>query len=157
MLRNRRSRWFSRGARALPRAGRALMFALLLMAGAGSAGCPDSRLGQPCDLGTAPAPATGGGQVVAVSSPALECPSRICLGGTNAAGTGALCTAGCESDADCEDGQTRADDPGDSRCASGFSCTWPTTVGAFACQKLCVCRDLVSEPAGGFKKPAACP
>jgi hypothetical protein len=30
------------------------------------------------------------------------------------------------------------------------------TVGAFACQKLCVCTDFVVPPVGGFKKPAAC-
>jgi hypothetical protein len=104
-------------------------------------GCPpDNHVGRPCEVGTMP---LGGasGQIVTVSSPALECPSRMCLlAGANAVpqGTGALCTAGCESDAD-------------------FACMWPTSVGAFACQKLCVCRDFVGEPAGGFTKPAACP
>jgi hypothetical protein len=47
-------------------------------------------------------------------------------------------------------------DPTDSRCENGFLCMVPTTVGAFCCQKMCVCRDFVAEPPGGFKTPAAC-
>ena len=122
-------------------------------------GCSSSHVGRPCEVGTAP---LGGasGQIVTVSSPALECPSRICLlpGGDNGQRTGALCTAGCESDKDCEDAETGPkNDPADRRCENGFACTWPTTVGAFACQKMCVCRDFVGEPAGGFTKPVACP
>ena len=38
----------------------------------------------------------------------------------------------------------------------GFFCTWPTTVGPFCCQKMCVCRDFVGEPPGGSKIPQAC-
>jgi hypothetical protein len=73
-------------------------------------------------------------------------------------GTGALCSAGCESSADCAGGEVgQATNPSDTRCKNGFVCMWPTTVGDFACQKLCVCRDFVSEPTGGFQKPAACP
>ena len=101
-------------------------------------GCaPDNHLGRPCEVGTTPL-ATTSGQVVTLSSPALECPSRICLlpSGASTPGTGALCTTGCASDADCEDGETGAtSDPADSRCKKGFACMWPTTVGAFACQK----------------------
>jgi hypothetical protein len=33
---------------------------------------------------------------------------------------------------------------------------WPTTVGDFCCQKMCVCRDFVVEPGGGFTEPAVC-
>ena len=58
----------------------------------------------------------------------------------------------------CEEAETGPkNDPSDGRCENGFACMWPTAVGAFACQKLCVCRDFVGEPAGGFTKPAACP
>ena len=133
----------------------ALVFAVLA-----GIGCdPTMHVGRPCEVGTTPL-ASSSGQVVTISSPALECPSRICLlaGAASTPGTGALCTAGCESNVDCEDGEIgNKDDPADSRCKNGFACTWPTTVGAFACQKMCVCRDFVREPAGGFQKPASCP
>jgi hypothetical protein len=124
-----------------------------------TSGCPaDDHVGRPCEVGTQPIGGSSG-QVVTLASPALECPSRICLlpGTGNAQGTGALCTATCDSDADCEDAEVGAKgDPADHRCENGFTCTWPTMVGAFACQKLCVCRDFVGEPVGGFKKPATC-
>jgi hypothetical protein len=32
----------------------------------------------------------------------------------------------------------------------------PTTVGDFCCEKMCVCRDFVYEPQGGFQTPAVC-
>ena len=32
----------------------------------------------------------------------------------------------------------------------------PTTVGDFCCQPMCVCRDFVVEPVGGFQTPAVC-
>jgi hypothetical protein len=133
----------------------ALIVAALVGVGCG----PSNGVGRPCDVGTTP-PASTSGQVMTLSSPALECPSRICLlpSGGSTSGTGALCTAGCDSDADCEDGERGVKgDPADSRCKSGFACMWPTTVGAFACQKMCVCRDFVGEPTGGFQKPASCP
>lgn len=134
-------------------------FALAALVAAGPlAGCQNTHLGQPCDLGTTPAGVPGGAQIVTISSPALECPSRICVGGAPPAGTGGLCTAGCESDQDCQDAETApANGPSGGRCEMGFACMWPTTVGDFACQKLCVCRDLVGEPIGGFQKPATCP
>ena len=47
-------------------------------------------------------------------------------------------------------------DPTDPRCKTGFTCMWPTTVGSFCCQKMCVCRDFVTEPMGGFKQPEVC-
>jgi hypothetical protein len=124
-------------------------------------GCGPSQVGRPCEVGTTPLGGSSG-QIVTVSSPALECPSRMCLlADGNAAvaqGTGALCTAGCESDVDCEDAETGPkNDPSDRRCENGFACMWPTSVGAFACQKMCVCRDFVGEPTGGFTKPAVCP
>ena len=124
----------------------------LIVAVLAGIGCgPTNHVGRPCEVGTTP-PASSSGQVVTLASPALECPSRICLlpSGTGTPATGALCTAGCDSDADCEDGDT-------TRCKKGFACMWPTTVGAFACQKMCACRDFVGEPMGSFQKPASCP
>ena len=105
----------------------------------------------------------------AVSSPALECPSRICLlpapeesrssaqTAAGVSGTGATCTADCEENADCEDGEKgNASNAADKRCRGGFVCGWPTTVGAFACQKLCICTDFISVPTTGLKKPSVC-
>ena len=131
--------------------------AALALLAFGLACSPPQHVGRPCEIGTT---AVGGasGQIATVSSPALECPSRVCLlGGQNTAGTGALCTAECESSEDCQDGETAAmTDPTDTRCHGGFVCTWPTTVGAFACRKMCVCTDFVSASGGGSTKPAPC-
>ena len=56
---------------------------------------------------------------------------------------------------DCVGERGMPDNPADHRCRGGLP-LWPMTVGAFACQKLCVCTDFVVPPVGGFKKPAAC-
>ena len=118
---------------------------------------PAQHVGRPCEIGTTAVGGGSSGQIATVSSPALECPSRLCLlAGQSAAGTGALCTAECESSQDCEDGETADEnDPADGRCRGGFACIWPTTVGSFACRKMCVCTDFVT-PGGGFTKPASC-
>jgi hypothetical protein len=127
-----------------------------------SAGCEDKHIGRSCELGTtSPDAGTSGGSVATISSPALECPSRICIlpGGdtANTENTGPLCTASCSSNDDCSDGESGPKgDPNDRHCENGFVCMWPTTVGDFACQKLCVCRDFVVEPRGGFQKPTVC-
>ena len=119
--------------------------------------CEDKHVGRICELGTPP----GDMGVAIISSPALECPSRICLlpasDTGNPGNTGPLCTATCESNDDCSDGETGPKgNPDDHHCENGFVCMWPTTVGDFACQRLCVCRDFVSEPPGGFRKPPVC-
>ena len=72
------------------------LFALALaMFGLGGA-CEDKHIGRPCELGTMPMGGTSG-SVATVSSPALECPSRICLlpgaETSNIGNTGPLCTA----------------------------------------------------------------
>ena len=145
------------------------LFALALVMFAMGGACEDKHVGRPCELGTMPMGGTSG-QIATVSSPALECPSHICLlpGAEKdprsaaqiaamVSGTGPLCTASCESSEDCEDGeQANADNAADKRCRNGFACTWPTTVGNFACQRMCVCRDFFSEPPGGVKKPTVC-
>ncbi len=97
-----------------------------------------------------------------IVSPAIECPSNICLGpgpgNANELGVEAVCSASCESNDDCEDGEiARPDDPSDHRCKSGFACMWPTTIGYFACRSLCVCRDLFPDPAIGYTKSPICP
>jgi hypothetical protein len=143
----------------------ALALALFGLGGA----CEDKHVGRPCELGTMPLGGTSG-QIAALSSPALECPTRICLlpgaekdprsaaqVAAAVSGTGPTCTASCEENADCEDGELgNEDNAADKRCRGGFVCAWPTTVGAFACQKFCVCTDFISVPSGGLKKPSVC-
>jgi hypothetical protein len=147
-------------------------FALLALALATFAlggACEDKHVGRICELGTMP---LGGstGSIATVSSPALECPSHICLlpGAekdprsaaqmmAGVAGTGPLCTATCESNEDCETEEIAdANNAADKRCRGGFACAWPTTVGNFACQRMCVCTDFVTPPIGGFKQPSVC-
>ncbi len=78
-----------------------------------------------------------------ISSPALECPSRLCLiranattaaNSTDCPGGRCTCTASCDSDDDC-DAETLAS------CANGFACAVVAATGPFCCRKLCVCRD----------------
>ena len=54
-----------------------LLALALTLFGLGGA-CEDKHVGRPCELGTMPLGGTSG-QIATVSSPALECPSRICL------------------------------------------------------------------------------
>jgi hypothetical protein len=103
------------------------------------AACQGEQVGRLCDLGAVPQP----GEVV-VASPALDCVSRECLSVPPPSGvalpaglpTGAngMCTAECTQDSDCE---TVPESP----CSAGFACEVAVTVGAFCCQKFCVCRD----------------
>jgi hypothetical protein len=154
-------------SRLTPRAGRlargfslaTLGVVVLALGGA----CENKHIGRPCQIGTQPPDggASGGG-FATITSPALECPSRICIlpADMHNAGTlndGALCTYSCSSDSDCSDAETGdMSNPSDTRCKTNFLCVWPTTIGPFACQKLCVCHDFLVEPQGGFQKPAAC-
>jgi hypothetical protein len=121
------------------------------------AGCEDKHIGRPCDLGVQNPDAGSSGTTATITSPALECPSRICLlpaATKNPGGTGPLCTAECDSNEDCEDGETGGQ--GSALCKTGFVCMWPTTVGGFCCRKMCACRDFVTEPPGGFQRPQVC-
>jgi hypothetical protein len=138
-------------------------FGVVILAGA----CDDKHIGRPCQTGVPPVDAgSSGGTFATVTSPALECPSRICLlpGDVNGATSptpgdhdGAFCTASCSTDDDCSDGeQGSKSDPNDTRCKGGFVCGWPTTVGPFCCQKMCICHDFLTVPAGGLQEPAAC-
>jgi hypothetical protein len=144
-----------------------LLALAVVLFGLGGA-CEDKHVGRVCELGTVPLGGSSG-QVAAISSPALECPSRICLLpgsekdprspaqiAASVPGTGPLCTAECEENADCEDGEKgNADNPADRRCRGGFVCGYPTTVGAFACRKLCTCADFVNTMTF-TKKPSTC-
>ena len=89
------------GARTL-----ALIAFALLLVGLGGA-CENNHVGRTCDLGV-----ESDGTETTITSPALECPSRICIlpqAERPAAGTLPLCTATCSSDGDCGgEQQTRA-------------------------------------------------
>ena len=123
-----------------------------LPADAGHDAAPIGRL---CDLGTATSP-----DETVVASPSLDCATRVCvqvpLGRELPAGSSyppsgnGLCSAQCETEADCE----RVPD---SPCTTGFACGVVITVGPFCCQTFCVCKDYVVVPDGGqLPVPAAC-
>jgi hypothetical protein len=103
---------------------------ILLVAGSLLAGCGQpAAIGNPCSVGS-----PGGSQEVTISTPALECASRICL---QVGGGGPLCTAACASDDDCVNLAPAAG----ARCRLGFTCRAASPFGAHPCQRLCLCRD----------------
>ena len=135
-----------------------LLVALGAAAIAVGGGCTDNHIGRPCNTNVMDAGASGGSLAI-ITSPSLECPSRICiqpapegstLGKDQQIAEGAMCTASCSTDDDCSDS-----DPG-TLCTKGFVCTWPTTSGPFCCQKMCVCHDLVFVPPNGIPEPTTC-
>ena len=142
---------------------RALLLCALVagVVGAGLFACNPNSIGRPC--------VNPGGQAVLgtqVSSPALECPSRLCLlqppnassGQTGQSSDGgvfrATCTATCQSNGDCT-AETKED------CKEGFACAVATQAGPFCCKKLCICKgDLVEgtnvDADGGTIVPFSC-
>ena len=143
---------------------RALLMCVLvgLVVGAGFLACNPNSIGRPCVNPTNAAPL--GTQV---SSPALECPSRLCLIQPSSTGVGdgsvnarSTCTATCETNDDC-DAETRSLCISASGQRLNYVCAIATTVGSFCCKKLCVCPlDLVDgvnkAPDGGIITPSAC-
>ena len=119
------------------------------------AGCNGQHIGRAC-LSNAQLDAGANESTTIISSPSLQCPSRICIEPSvsgrvaNAQDEGAMCTATCNTDDDCTD-----TDPG-TKCMKGFICAWPTTAGPFCCRKMCVCHDFVTVPPGGFVEPSVC-
>lgn len=122
---------------------RALLFCTLLagVVGVAFVACNPNSIGRPCVN-----PQGSDVRGTQVSSPALECPSRLCLispananhtepvlgdGGTQPV---AVCTAECNNTGDC-DPETHK------YCTQGFTCAIVTTAGPFCCKKLCVCRE----------------
>jgi hypothetical protein len=136
---------------------RALLLCALVagVVGVGIFACNPNSIGRPC--------VNPGGQTVIspqISSPALECPSRLCLlqpaAGTGGADGGyrATCTADCQHDSDC-DPETKE------QCKQGFVCAVATQTGPYCCKKICVCRaDLVEgtnvDADGGTITPFSC-
>ena len=132
---------------------------LLLLLAMGSFSCENKHIGRQCDLTVDGGGTTSG--TTATIDVGLECPSRICLLPSKdvATDTEATCTADCSSDDDCSDAETRTTDKSnmtDKRCIRGFVCKVAQTVGDFCCRKLCVCRDFVVVPKGGFPTPSVC-
>jgi hypothetical protein len=114
-----------------------------------SAGCENKHIGRPCSLDTQDDGGTTSGTAtnVTFNGGALECPSRICVLPPVMAvtDTGSLCTADCNSDDDCSDGeQGPKGDTTDHRCESGFACLVATDTGPFCCRKFCLCKDFYS-------------
>jgi hypothetical protein len=131
-----------------------LLFATVaVVVGVGFLACNPNSIGRPCVnpqgnavLGTQ------------ISSPALECPSRLCLITPNGpdvdGGIRDVCTAECGSDSDCT-AETQ------DFCKAGFKCVVPTTAGPFCCKKLCVCKSDVQAGVnvdfdGGYIVPHSC-
>ncbi len=113
-------------------------------------------VGEPCAIPGFPADTSS---IQGYAGPSAECESNICLKPAShaeqAPDTGATCTAACSSDDDCEVGQSR--DPSnavDRRCRNGFVCGVPFEVGAFACRRMCICKDFL--PAGRMAPALGC-
>jgi hypothetical protein len=141
----------------LSSASRVLALLFVTLVTLASSGCEDKHIGRPCSLGVGDAGVPGSGNTATINSGAVECPSRICLSpaADKNPQIGPLCTDGCSSDDDCEDGETSSSDP--KRCRSGFVCTVPTTVGDFCCRRLCVCKDQVDTSTDAYKQtPEVC-
>ncbi len=125
-------------------------------------GCSDLGVGRKCIV---PNP-DAGVQGTQIASPALECPSRLCLIQGDKAGSGmvgrATCSASCNTDADCASA-VLADpkNPDPQMCATGFKCAVAVTAGSLACKKMCVCIDdlvcgLNEDADGGTVTPKSC-
>jgi hypothetical protein len=83
--------------------------------------------GRACSVGVA-----SGDNDVVIASPALDCPSRICLRIHNLVPD--ECTARCTTATDCVASPVSA-------CTTSFVCQPVVEVGPFACQSFCVCAD----------------
>jgi hypothetical protein len=126
-----------------PRAPAAFIIAVALFAA-----CNPNSIGRPC-VNPNDNPPSG----TQISSPALECPSRLCLiqaintPGSDMGNSRNTCTASCSSDSDCE-AETKES------CAAGFRCAVATEIGPFCCEKLCICADDLVETFNKQTPPA---
>ena len=127
------------------------------LVGVGFIACNPNSIGRPCVN-----PQGSDVRGTQISSPALECPSRLCLiqppaanSSVDGGGARATCTAECDNTGDC-DPETHK------YCQAGFACAIAATAGPFCCRKVCVCReDLVpgvnQDPVdGGVITPHSC-
>lgn len=124
------------------------------------AGCTDLGIGRKCIemFGDGGIPT---GMSTVLESPALECPSRLCLVQTNAGDVQrATCTSTCVTDEDCKDAVTGTGS--DKLCASNFICAVVTVTGPFKCKRHCMCKDdavcgVNIDENGSAITPASCP
>jgi hypothetical protein len=108
-------------------------------------------LGAACDLGVVLGPSMG-----SINTAAADCASGLCLKSVDSVGgvdTGALCTAGCATDSDCDGILRDPGDPSDKRCVSGFTCGVAFVKGSMCCRNLCICKDFTGGP---VPLPIAC-
>jgi hypothetical protein len=131
-------------------------FAIALL-GLVSSGCEDKHIGRVCDLDAIDAGMPTTGTSSTIQGQAVECPTRICLlpEKQQMTNTGPLCTATCSSDDDCSDGETTSNQ-NSVQCKKGFACVVATTVGAFCCEKLCVCKDFIDLTTDFHATPTVC-
>lgn len=113
-----------------------LLHALLALGiAAPLAGCQDLGVGRKCQGDVTP----GGTQI---TKGALECLSHLCYlkGGVGDSDPPVrqVCTAHCTTDADCAGAETGK---GAGLCSSSYVCAVANTVGDFACEALCICKD----------------
>lgn len=114
---------------------RASFVGLLIAIGLTGAGCNPNSIGRLC-VDPTNTSVSSGGKIV---SPALECPSRLCLvEPSQTMGSISTCTAECSDNGDCE-AETK------DYCASGFVCAVATQVGSFCCKKVCICKDSLTD------------
>jgi hypothetical protein len=121
-----------------------------------TSGCEDKHIGRVCSLDVPDASVSQTGTTATFNGQAVECPTRICVlpAAEKTTNTTSLCSAFCSSDDDC-DGETG--NSSSAQCKSGFACVYPTTVGSFCCQKMCICKDFIDTSNKTFHdKPAAC-
>jgi hypothetical protein len=125
------------------------------------AACTDNGVGRKCIIDNNQF--ADAGVSTLLSSPALECPTRLCLVEAPHPGTTdplrATCTSTCQSDQDCMDAV--AGNSSDGLCSTDFVCAVATTVGASKCRTFCVCNsDLVcgfnADQNGKAITPQAC-
>lgn len=115
--------------------------------------CSKPEVGQPCSLGF-----DAGASQAGYNPQAPECSTGLCLKPALSRmkydRTGPYCSAACSSDSDCH-GQEREDnDPNDRRCIGGFACGVAFVVGPLCCQKVCICKDFLSDI--GVTTPVTC-
>ena len=131
----------------------AALMALVTTVGLG-AGCTDLGVGAVC-LNPREDGKVEGTQL---SSPALECRSRLCvLQEKNAKGDTldpprSTCTARCTSDADCQGALVATEkDPDQRQCPNKkrFICAVATQTGPFGCHPICICEDDVQDSVTG--------
>lgn len=111
------------------------------------------KLGATCDVGSASAQ----GQSV-FNSAGSECARGLCLKPANVSATpvdtSAYCSATCSKDSDCNGATRDPNDPNDKTCKGGYACGVSFVVGPLCCQKVCICKDFLSDK--GVMVPFAC-